>query len=175
MGCMIRGTNPSRKEKFISSPKQSTLALRPIQPPIQWVHRGVFSHKQRGWAMRLTTHLHLVPRLRMSGNVRPLTRYASTQTNLPFYFDIFFQKSSSGTILVRLPLISHMITMRFAFITKLTPPVCVHGDWKGFAPVFSLTLSKNKILSLTLSRKYGLMHKPIVLATGGSYIKQGFV
>jgi len=72
-------------------------------------------------------------------------------------------------------LISHMITMRFAFITKLTPPVCVYGDWKGFAPVFSLTLSKSKILSLTLSRKYGFVHKPIVLGAGGSYIKQGFV
>lgn len=36
----------------------------------------------------------------------------------------FFQKSSSGTILVRLPFISHMITMRFAFTTKKpTPPV----------------------------------------------------
>jgi hypothetical protein len=72
-------------------------------------------------------------------------------------------------------LISLMITMRFAFITKLTTPVCVRGDWKGFAPVFSLTLSKSKILSLALSRKYGLVHKPIVLAAGGSCIKQGFV
>jgi len=65
--------------------------------------------------------------------------------------------------------------MRLSFITKLTPPLCVYGDWKGFAPVSSLTLSKSKILSLTLSRKYGLVHKPIVLAAGGSYIKQGFV
>jgi hypothetical protein len=65
--------------------------------------------------------------------------------------------------------------MGFAFIIKLTPPVCVYGDWKGFAPVFSLTLSKSKILSLTLSCKYGFVHKPIVLAAGGSYIQQGYV
>ena len=72
-------------------------------------------------------------------------------------------------------MISHMITMRFAFTTKPTSPVCLYGDWKGFAIVFSLTLSKSKILSLTLSRKYGLLHKPIVLAAGGTHIKQGFV
>lgn len=68
-----------------------------------------------------------------------------------------------------------MITMRFAFITKLTSPVCVYGDWKGFASVFSLILLKSKILSLTVSSKYGLVHKPIILAAGASYIKQGFV
>lgn len=61
--------------------------------------------------------------------------------------------------------------MRFAFTTKPTPLVCVYGEWKGFAPVFSLTLSKSKTLSHTLSRKYGLVYKPIVLAAGGSYIK----
>lgn len=88
-GCTMHGMNPSRKKKFISSPKQSTLALRPTQRPTQQVNRGIFSHKKRSQAMRLTTHLHLVPRLRMSGNVRPLTQYASTGKNLPFYVDIF--------------------------------------------------------------------------------------
>lgn len=66
--------------------------------------------------------------------------------------------------------------MRFAFTTKKpTPPVCVYGDRKGCAPMINRTLSKSKILSLTLSHKYGLVHKPIVLAAAGSYIKQGFV
>lgn len=65
--------------------------------------------------------------------------------------------------------------MRFPFTTKPTPPDCAYGDRKGCAPVFSLTLSKSKILSLTLSHKYGLVHKSIILAAGGSYIKQGFV
>jgi hypothetical protein len=68
-----------------------------------------------------------------------------------------------------------MTIMRFAFMTKPIPPAYVYGDWKGFAQVFSLILSKSKILSLTLTLKYGLVHKPIVLAAVGTYIKQGFV
>jgi hypothetical protein len=41
-------------------------ALGPIQPPIQWV-RGVLSPGvKRGRVVTLTTHLYLVPRLRMS-------------------------------------------------------------------------------------------------------------
>ena len=102
----------------------------------------------------------------------PMCLYRDKFTFLCWHF---FQKSSSDTILVRLPLISHMITMRFVFTTKPTPPVCAYGDRKGCATVLSLTLSKSKILRFTLSRKYGLVHKPIVLAAGGSYIKQGFV
>jgi hypothetical protein len=38
------------------------------QPPIQWVPRSLFSRvKRRG--VKLTTHLHLVPRLRMRGAI----------------------------------------------------------------------------------------------------------
>jgi len=37
------------------------------QPPIQWalVGGGLFNREQSGWGVKLTTHLHPVPRLRM--------------------------------------------------------------------------------------------------------------
>jgi hypothetical protein len=43
-------------------PKSSRLALRPIRLPIQWVPEFVPGVKRPG--VKLTTHLHLAPRLR---------------------------------------------------------------------------------------------------------------
>jgi hypothetical protein len=45
-----------------------TLALWPTQALIQWVPGPLWAY--RGWVMKLTTHLHLVLRLRMSGAIR---------------------------------------------------------------------------------------------------------
>jgi len=46
-------------------------ALGPTQPPIQWVP-GILSRGYSGRGVKLTTHLHLVLRLRMRGAIPPL-------------------------------------------------------------------------------------------------------
>ena len=48
-----------RKEIFLFS-KTSISSLRPTLPPILWV---------RGLSVKLTAHLHLIPMLRMSGDI----------------------------------------------------------------------------------------------------------
>jgi hypothetical protein len=50
-------------------------ALRPTQPPIQWVS-GTLSLGVKRPRCEGTTHLHLVPRLRMHGAIPPLAQYA---------------------------------------------------------------------------------------------------
>jgi hypothetical protein len=50
---------------FLLAPA-SRLALGPSQPPIQWVPGVLSPGVKRGRGVTLTTHPHLVPRLRMS-------------------------------------------------------------------------------------------------------------
>jgi hypothetical protein len=50
----------------------SGTALGPTQPPIQWVP-GTLSLGVKRPGVKLTTHLHLVPRLKISGAIHPLT------------------------------------------------------------------------------------------------------
>jgi hypothetical protein len=45
--------------------------MGPIQPSTQW-DRGLFSQGSSGRSVKLTTHLHLVPRLRIHGHKPPL-------------------------------------------------------------------------------------------------------
>jgi hypothetical protein len=52
----------------------SRTALGPTQPPIQWVP-GALSLGVKRPGVKLTTHLHLVPRSRMRGAIPPLLQY----------------------------------------------------------------------------------------------------
>jgi hypothetical protein len=45
---------------------ESRPALRPTQPPVQWVPGNPFNGAKRGRGVTLTTHPHLVPRSRLS-------------------------------------------------------------------------------------------------------------
>jgi hypothetical protein len=65
-GWTVRGSNSGRGKRFFYSPKSPRPAVGPIQPPIQWDTAVCFGG-QRGRSVKLTTHLHLVPRLRKSG------------------------------------------------------------------------------------------------------------
>jgi len=66
LGRKVRSSKSGRGKRFFSSPKSPRPALGPIQPPVQW-DTGVCFGGQRGRGVNLTTHLHLVPRSRMSG------------------------------------------------------------------------------------------------------------
>jgi hypothetical protein len=64
----------------------STRSLGPTQPPIQRVP-GFFSGGISGWDVKLTTHICVVPRLRMSGGAPLLPLYTFTAwrgKTLPF-------------------------------------------------------------------------------------------
>jgi hypothetical protein len=70
--------------------------LGSTQPPIQWVP-GLFSWRQSGQGMKLTTHLHLVLRLRMLGAIPPLPHmsawrgaYLSARDNFIFLYSQLF-------------------------------------------------------------------------------------
>ena len=65
---------------------QNRLPLAPTQSPIQWVPWGL-PWSYSGHCVELTTHLHLVPGLRMSGVIPLLHPYAckaQAETILPF-------------------------------------------------------------------------------------------
>jgi hypothetical protein len=64
------------------------MALRPTQPPIQWVP-GFFSWGWSGWGVKLTTHLHLVPRSRMRGFIPLLPQYVFMAWSLVKHRDNF--------------------------------------------------------------------------------------
>jgi hypothetical protein len=49
----------------------SRTALKGTQPPVQWVPQ-FFAMGYNGWDMKLTTHLHLLIRLKMHGATGPL-------------------------------------------------------------------------------------------------------
>jgi hypothetical protein len=69
--------NCRQTQDIPSSPKHSTLALWPTQPPIQFV--GVPLRRWRVRVVTLSTHLNLPSRLRMSGAIPPRSPYVFMQ------------------------------------------------------------------------------------------------
>jgi hypothetical protein len=67
-----QGSNPSRGKR--SSPKSSRQALGPTQNPVQWV-TGFFPQRLSGQGVKLTTHLHLMAKFKMSGAIPLLPLY----------------------------------------------------------------------------------------------------
>jgi hypothetical protein len=50
-------------------------ALEPTQPPIQWVQEAL-SQDVKGWSVKLTVHLHLVPRSNNACSYTSTPQYA---------------------------------------------------------------------------------------------------
>jgi hypothetical protein len=61
----VQASIPQRQRIFLVA-SASRLALEPTQPPVQWVPGVLSPGVKRGRGVMLTTHTHLVPRLRMS-------------------------------------------------------------------------------------------------------------
>jgi hypothetical protein len=60
------GFDPWPRQRIFLLASESRPALGPIQPPVQWVPGVLSPGEKRGRGVMLTTHPHLVPRLRMS-------------------------------------------------------------------------------------------------------------
>jgi hypothetical protein len=60
------GFDPRQRQRIFLLAPASRPALRPTQPPIQWVPEVLSPGVKRGRGVTLTTHPYLVPRLRMS-------------------------------------------------------------------------------------------------------------
>ena len=56
--------------------RTSKSVLEPTQPNIRWVP-GLFHRGYSGRVVKLTTHFHLVPKLRMSGTIPPFPHVPS--------------------------------------------------------------------------------------------------
>jgi len=51
------------------------LAQRSIQSPVHWIACRDYALEESDQSMKLTTHLHFLLRLRMSGGIPPLSQY----------------------------------------------------------------------------------------------------
>jgi hypothetical protein len=60
------GFDPQQRPRIFLLASASKPALGPTQPPVQWVPGVLSLGVKRGRGVILTTHLHVVPRLRMS-------------------------------------------------------------------------------------------------------------
>jgi hypothetical protein len=60
------GFDPRQRQRIFPLASSSRPTLEPTQPPVQWVPGVLSPGVKRGRGVTLTTHPHLVPRLRMS-------------------------------------------------------------------------------------------------------------
>jgi hypothetical protein len=84
-----RGLIPGRGKGFFPLASVFRPALRPAQPPVQWVPGVLSPGVKRGRGVKLTTQPHLVPRSRMSRSYTsspPSASMACSGTSLPFSY-----------------------------------------------------------------------------------------
>jgi hypothetical protein len=87
------GFNPRQMPRTFFLASASRPALGPTQPPVQWAPEILFSGVKRGRGVMLTTHPHLVPRLRMNKSYTSSPPRASMACGgtalLFFYFTLY--------------------------------------------------------------------------------------
>jgi hypothetical protein len=111
-------SDPRQRQRIFLLASASRPALRPTQPPIQWVP-GVLSPGVK--RVTLTTHPHLVPRIRMSRSYTSSTRSASMVCSGTAYFTYW---GGGGVFFLQLAihLASHFIDPS-------------HQTWIGISPI----------------------------------------
>jgi hypothetical protein len=77
----VRRSNSGTGNRFSSSPDR----LRD-PPSLLWYVKRLSFWKQSGWGVKLTTRLHLVPKLRTSGVTPPLPHKSSWRVEGKLYF-----------------------------------------------------------------------------------------
>jgi hypothetical protein len=85
------GFNPRHGQRIFLLAAASRPALGPTQPPTQWVPGVLSPGVKRGRGVMLTTHPHLVPRLRMSRSYTsspPCASMACSGTAYLFFYYI---------------------------------------------------------------------------------------
>jgi hypothetical protein len=67
-------SDPDMKKRFFLPPKRPDLLW--VHPALNSMHTAILSQRKNGRGVKLTTDLHLVPRLRMSGAIPLLSLHA---------------------------------------------------------------------------------------------------
>ena len=91
-GWTVRGSNSGSGMKFVSSPKSPERLCS--TPCLLFSGKGSFTWESSGLVLLLSTHLHLVPRWRMSGAIPPLS-YILSGSGWQNFFYIFCIEWSS--------------------------------------------------------------------------------
>jgi hypothetical protein len=96
----IRGSIPGRGKRIFPVTSVSRPALRPNQPPVQWVPEIISPELKHGRSVALTTYPHVVSRSRMSRAIPPppWRLHDGRWTALLFTVYCPAQRSCNGTI-----------------------------------------------------------------------------
>jgi hypothetical protein len=82
------GVRPRQGQRIFLLAPASRPALRPTQPPVEWVPGVLSRGVKRGRGVMLTTHPHLVPRLSMSRSYTsfpPMCLHGMWRDRFPFF------------------------------------------------------------------------------------------
>jgi hypothetical protein len=92
-----RGSIPGRRERIFPLASVSRPALRPTQPPVQWVAGVLYRGLKRGRGVTLITHPLLVPRSRMSRSYisSPPSAFAACSGTGSTFYQFTYERSMS--------------------------------------------------------------------------------
>jgi hypothetical protein len=96
----------------------SRLGLGPIQPPIQWVMEPLTLMCQSGLSMKLTTHLHLLQRLRTRGAEPPFIHMSSWHA-IALIYVVSTKRTSEWSLVFRLSDYNFVCISHFSHLTEI--------------------------------------------------------
>jgi hypothetical protein len=126
----------------------------PTQHHIQWVTRAFFPCGLSGWYVKLTTHLHLVPKLRIRGAIPPFPHVSSWRG----------AHFSTGYVFVAWYLVKHRDN--FAFTLPSTHSIINSFSSGTCGPsVYPITFLTSSIISSVQTSNNPSVHPSIYLST----------